>query len=165
MNAGTAQPKIVDGCAVAGPAGQRSKRAELLQKLGLETVDDALSYFPWRYEDRGNLKRIGQLAVGTYETVSGRIVSADVVSTKRKRVKIFELVVSDGSGMLVGSWFNQPFMKKVFREGQTVILSGVVKSNPYRGGLPQCVRQDQPSDAGPSGGTAGEGLSGLDGRR
>jgi ATP-dependent DNA helicase RecG len=113
------------------------KRAELLQKLGVTTMDDALSYLPWRYEDRGNLKKIGRLSYGSFETVSGEVVSAEVVQTKRQRVKVFELVVTDRSGMLVGSWYNQPFMKKMFRPGQRVILSGVVKSNPYRSGLPQ----------------------------
>jgi ATP-dependent DNA helicase RecG len=118
------------------------KRAELLKKLGIFTVDDALFYLPWRYEDRGNLKKIGRLTYGSYETVSGKVISADVAQTKRQRVKIFELVISDGSGMLVGSWFNQPFMKKTFKAGQQVILSGIVKSNPYRGGLPQIDNPD-----------------------
>jgi ATP-dependent DNA helicase RecG len=44
--------------------------------------------------------------------------------------------------MLVGSWFNQPFMKKVFKPGQRVLLSGIVKSNPYKGGLPQIDNPD-----------------------
>ncbi len=118
------------------------KRAELLQKLGITTIDDALTYLPWRYEDRGNLKKIGRLAYGSFETVSGEVVSAEVVQTKRQRVKVFELVITDRSGMLVGSWYNQPFMKKMFRPGQRVILSGVVKSNPFRSGLPQMDNPD-----------------------
>ncbi|HAK60888.1 MAG TPA: hypothetical protein DCO77_10980, partial [Nitrospiraceae bacterium] len=118
------------------------KRGELLRKLGINTVDDALWYFPWRYEDRGNLKKISRLTIGSYETVSGKVISADVVSTKRRWVKVFELVVSDGSGILVGSWYNQPFMQKSFRTGQTVILTGVVKSNPYKGGRPQIDNPD-----------------------
>jgi len=118
------------------------KRAETLRKLGIATVEDALSYFPWRYEDRGNLKRIGRLSFGSYETVSGEVVSAEVVQTKRQRVKIFELLITDKSGMLVGSWFNQPFMQKMFKPGQTVILSGIVKANPYKGGLPQIDNPD-----------------------
>ncbi len=118
------------------------KRAELLKKLGISTVEDALCYFPWRYEDRGNLKKISRLSYGTYETVSGEVVSAEVVQTKRQRVKVFELLITDKIGMLVGSWFNQPFMKKTFRPGQKVILSGVVKSNPYKGGLPQIDNPD-----------------------
>jgi ATP-dependent DNA helicase RecG len=118
------------------------KRAELLKKLGIFTVEDALFYLPWRYEDRGNLKKIGRLTYGSYETVSGEVVSADVVQTKRRHVKVFELVITDRSGMLVGSWFNQPFMKKTFRPGQKVILSGIVKSNPYKSGLPQIDNPD-----------------------
>jgi ATP-dependent DNA helicase RecG len=118
------------------------KRAELLRKIGIATVEDALSYIPWRYEDRGNLRKIARVAFGSYETISGEVVSAEVVATKRQRVKVFELVVTDKSGVLVGSWFNQPFMKKTFRKGQKVILSGVVKSNPYRGGAPQMDSPD-----------------------
>jgi ATP-dependent DNA helicase RecG len=65
-----------------------------------------------------------------------------VVQTKRQRVKVFELLITDKSGMLVGSWFNQPFMKKMFKPGQKVILSGIVKANPYKGGLPQIDNPD-----------------------
>jgi len=124
-------------CKGVGP-----KRALLLNKLGISTIEDALTYLPWRYEDRGNIKKIGRLAYGSFETVSGEVVSADVVQTRRQRVKVFELVITDGSGMLVGSWFNQPFMKKAFRSRQKVILSGIVKSNPYRSGLPQMDSPD-----------------------
>jgi ATP-dependent DNA helicase RecG len=127
----------VQYCKGIGP-----KRAELLKKLGIATVEDALSYLPWRYEDRGNLKKIGRLTFGSYETVSGEVVSAEVVSTKRQRVKIFELLITDKSGMLMGSWFNQPYMKKTFKPGQKVILSGVVKANPYKGGIPQIDNPD-----------------------
>ncbi len=113
------------------------KRAELLKKIGITTVQDALSYLPWRYEDRSNFKKIGRLNIGTYETVMGEVVSAEVARTKRQWVKVFELVITDRSGKLLGSWFNQPFMQKAFKVGQKVILSGIVKSNPYRGGIPQ----------------------------
>jgi ATP-dependent DNA helicase RecG len=118
------------------------KRAALLQKLGIAAIEDALLYLPWRYEDRGNLKKIGRLSYGSYETVTGQVVSAEVVQTKRQRLKVFELLITDKSGMLVGSWFNQPFMKKVFKPGQRVLLSGVVKSNPYKSGLPQIDNPD-----------------------
>jgi ATP-dependent DNA helicase RecG len=118
------------------------KRAALLQKLGIATIEDALLFLPWRYEDRGNLKKISRLSYGSYETVAGEVVNAEVVQTKRQRVKVFELLITDKSGMLVGSWFNQPFMKKIFKPGQRVLLSGVVKSNPYKGGLPQIDNPD-----------------------
>ncbi len=56
------------------------KRAGLLNKIGIVTVEDALFYLPWRYEDRGNLMKIGRLSYGSYETVSGKVVSAEVAS-------------------------------------------------------------------------------------
>jgi len=131
-----AQPLSLDTpiqyCKGIGP-----RRAELLKKLGIGTVEDALSALPWRYEDRSNLKKIARLSFGSYETVAGEVLSAEVVRTKRRGVKVFELVITDRTGVLVGSWFNQPFMQKTFRPGQKVILSGIVKSNPYRGGRPQ----------------------------
>jgi len=147
QSTGEEQPEVHKGLiALDTPVqyikGIGPKRAELLKKLGIETVDDALSYLPWRYEDRGNLKKIGRLSIGSYETVMGEVVSAKVAETRRRWVKVFELVITDRSGMLVGSWYNQPFMQKAFRVGQKVILSGVVKSNPYKGGLPQIDNPD-----------------------
>jgi ATP-dependent DNA helicase RecG len=127
----------VQYCKGIGP-----RKAELLAKLGIATVEDALFTLPWRYEDRGNLKKISSLAYGAYETVSGEVVSAEVVQTRRQRVKVFELVITDKTGILVGSWFNQPFMQKTFKAGQQVILSGIIKNNPYKGGLPQMDNPD-----------------------
>jgi ATP-dependent DNA helicase RecG len=122
----------VQYCRGIGP-----KRAELLKKLNIATVEDALFTVPWRYEDRGNLKKISRLSLGSYETVTGEVLTAEIVQTKRQRVKVFELTITDRTGILVGSWFNQPFMKKTFQPGQKVILSGIVKSNPFKGGRPQ----------------------------
>jgi ATP-dependent DNA helicase RecG len=127
----------VQYCRGVGP-----KLAALMKKLGIATVEDALAYLPWRYEDRGNLKRIARLTYGTFETVSGEVISAEVVQTRRKWVKVFELAIKDGTGVLVGSWFNQPFMQKSFRLGQKVILYGIVKANTFKGGRPQIDNPD-----------------------
>ena len=48
-------------------------------------------------------------------------------------MKIFELVVGDGTGIITAKWFNQPYMKNVFKVGQKVILNGKVKMNNYYG--------------------------------
>jgi len=105
----------------------------LLGRLDIRTARDALYYLPYRYEDRRNIKKICHLSYGIMETATGKIVSMDVVKLPRSHFKIFELVISDGTGVLKGKWFNQPFMKKNFSLGREVILSGVVKRNPYWG--------------------------------
>lgn len=113
--------------------GVGPKRAKLLTYLGIETVKDALYYLPYRYEDRSNIRKISDLIYGNMETVSGKVISAEVIKLPGRNLKIFELTVSDGSGLLKGKWFNQPFMKKNFKIGHKVLLYGTIKRNPYWG--------------------------------
>lgn len=113
--------------------GVGPQRTKLLNILGIKTAEDALYYLPYRYEDRKNIKKISNLRYGQLETVIGKVIAADVIKLPKSNLKIFELTVSDGSGLIKGKWFNQPFLKKNFEIGQEVVLSGVVKRNPYWG--------------------------------
>ncbi len=113
--------------------GVGPQREKLLKRLGIGTIRDALYYLPYRYEDRSALKKICQLTYGARETVMGHVVSSSIRNTPGKNFRIFELVINDGSGILKGKWFNQPFMRNTFAIGRTVLLSGTVKKNPYHG--------------------------------
>jgi ATP-dependent DNA helicase RecG len=110
------------------------ERAKLLEHLGIRTIRDALYSLPHRYEDRRTIKKIADVGPGRMETVRGRVVSSGIRSLGR-RVKMCEITVDDGSGLLKGKWFNQPFLKKVFREGSEVILSGTVGPHAHSGML------------------------------
>ena len=113
--------------------GVGPRRAKLLNTLGIKTAEEAFYYLPYRYEDRKNIKKISALGYGRLETVIGKVVAAEIIKLPKRNMKLFELTVSDGSGLVKGKWFNQPFLKKNFEVGQEVILSGVVKRNPYWG--------------------------------
>jgi ATP-dependent DNA helicase RecG len=126
-------PQISKDTPVQYVKGVGPARAKILGRLGIKTIEDILFYFPWRYEDRKNLKKICSLSYGEHETTLCEVVSANIITTPRKRMKIFELTVTDGSGSLKSKWFNQPYLKRYFSKGQKVILSGVVKGNPYTG--------------------------------
>ncbi|MGE5892810.1 MAG: ATP-dependent DNA helicase RecG [bacterium] len=108
-------------------------RAKQFQRLGIVSLEDALLYLPFRYEDRSALKKIVHLSSDQIATVCGNVVSAEVIVPRRKHFKIFELTVSDGSGIIKAKWYNQPFMKKVFKIGQQIFLSGNIRTNPYYG--------------------------------
>ncbi|WP_333654433.1 ATP-dependent DNA helicase RecG [Dissulfurispira sp.] len=114
--------------------GVGPQRARLLDRLGIKTVRDALFYLPYRYEDRSSIKKIALLRPEEINTVTGKILKADVIipNPRRPKLKIFELAVSDGSGLLRAKWFNQTYLKKIFKPGQEVVLYGTVKYN-YRG--------------------------------
>ncbi|MEW6067416.1 MAG: ATP-dependent DNA helicase RecG [Nitrospirota bacterium] len=113
--------------------GVGPKRVKLLARLGIKTVKDALYYLPYRYEDRSNIKKISDLKYENIETIYGKVVSAEIIKPPRKNFSIFELTINDGSGLLRGKWFNQPFMKKNFKIGDEVLLCGTVRRDYYWG--------------------------------
>lgn len=108
-------------------------RARHLERLGIRTLEDILYYLPWRYEDRKNLKKIRDLKYGNLETTTGRVVFSEVITTPKKKMRIFQITVSDDTGTLRCKWFNQPYLERYFKNGQRVILSGLVKANTYTG--------------------------------
>ncbi|MBI5213585.1 MAG: ATP-dependent DNA helicase RecG [Nitrospirae bacterium] len=117
--------------------GVGPQRARLLARLGIKTVRDALFYLPYRYEDRSAIKKIALLCPEEIQTVQGKIIKTDVVTptNKRPRLKIFEAVITDGSGALKAKWFNQVYLKNVFKTGQQVVLYGTVKVNYWGSGF------------------------------
>ncbi|HEC98047.1 MAG TPA: ATP-dependent DNA helicase RecG [Nitrospirae bacterium] len=117
-------------------------KAKLLARLEIKTVADALCHIPCRYEDRRLNCRIADLGYELLQSVTGKVISADIINTPRKNMKIFELVVGDGTGFLRAKWFNQPYMKKLFTAGKTVVLSGIVKRDPYSGAGPEMQNPD-----------------------
>ncbi|HDH50149.1 MAG TPA: ATP-dependent DNA helicase RecG [Nitrospirae bacterium] len=125
-----ARPALSGDTPVQYVKGVGPRRAQLLERLGIKTLEDILHYFPWRYEDRKNLKKISDLTYGSLETTAGQVVSSKIISTRRRGMKIFELLVTDNTGFLRCKWFNQPYMEKYFSKGQQVILSGTVKGMP-----------------------------------
>ena len=106
--------------------GVGPKRAEILSRLGLNTVEDMLWYFPRRYEDRSQFKPISKLNLGQNETVRGTILAMGFRRSK-SGVNIFELAVGDKSGVISAVWFNQPFLKRNFKIGDEIILYGKVE--------------------------------------
>lgn len=113
--------------------GVGPQRAKLLEKVGIKTVEDTLFFLPRRYEDRGNLKPISQLVSGEIQTVSGQVVAVDLLITPRRGMRILELALQDETGTLYAKWFNQPYLKKIFKKGQRLVLSGKLTTNRYYG--------------------------------
>src|ERR1051325_5156714 len=96
-------------------------RAAMLEAKGLVTVEDLLAYVPFRYEDRSNMKPIGQLAPGEMATVIAEVRSAKVSGFKRRNLGLFEARFTDASrAILVCKWFHGDYLTKVLAEGMKV---------------------------------------------
>ncbi|MEW6280636.1 MAG: ATP-dependent DNA helicase RecG [Candidatus Eremiobacterota bacterium] len=100
--------------------------AKRLLKLDLHTVEDLLLHFPRRWEDRTQIRPIGLVRDGAVETVEGKVGS---VNTKvpRPGMKILQALLSDNTGSLILTWFNQPHVAKQLLTGQTLAATGKVE--------------------------------------
>jgi len=104
-----------------GPAYQKR-----LKKMGLATVRDLLLYFPSRYDDFSNVIPIEEIKTGETVCVQGRISTVEHRKSFRKWMDIIEIIVEDQTGFVKATWFNQPYLEKTFKEGDTVFLAGKV---------------------------------------
>ena len=109
--------------------GVGPRLSEILGRKSIRTVGDALYFLPRKYEDRRRIKKISETIPNIIETIKGRIIMLDAVPYRGGRKRIFEMAVGDGSGTVIAKWFqfNERYMKKKFKKGQHIILSGEVK--------------------------------------
>jgi ATP-dependent DNA helicase RecG len=111
--------------------GVGPRRADSLARLGVHTARDLLFHAPRRYEDASTVTRIDAAQVGADVTVIGEVVSKGVLPT-RTGLRIFQLVLRDQSGSIECSFPGQPFLDRMFRRGDIVLVAGPVRFYPGR---------------------------------
>lgn len=106
--------------------GVGEKRENLFQKLGIYTVEDLLTSFPRRLEDRTQLRRIKDLQDGESALVEGVLRAKSKVKVK-PNLELVKAALDDGTGILFGVWFNQPWMWEQLEQGQRYAFYGKVQ--------------------------------------
>ena len=103
----------------------RGARGAALERLGLLRVRDALLHVPRRYLDFTARTSIALADVGADVTVVGRV---DRLRLKRPRprMQIVEMHVTDDTGVIMATFFKQPWIAEQVHEGDIVALSGKV---------------------------------------
>jgi len=98
-------------------------RLQGLQKLGITTIRELLVHYPLRYNDFSEIVSLARAPLGEVSSVMGTV---DEVKVKRirKRMVIVELSLVDDSGVMLASWFNQPWIAKTLTQGTRVLLRG-----------------------------------------
>lgn len=104
---------------------------ERLKYLGLETVEDLLLYFPFRYEDYSQTIDVGDVQEGLQVTIKAKIgLIANKRSFRKKRM-ITEAVISDETGQMRIVWFGQPYIMKNLQAGDEVFFSGKITRDAF----------------------------------
>ena len=105
-----------------------AKQLSNLKSLGINTIYDLIYYFPRAYDDRTNIKKIGELKFNEYVVLKANVMSV-VNLTVRNGKKIVKAMVSDGTGIMEILWFGMPYIKKSLRIGEEYLFIGQTKKS------------------------------------
>lgn len=108
--------------------GVGPSRVQLLNKLGIFTLKDLITYYPRTYEDRSKPKNIAECING--DEVLIEAVACGKLSDVRLRGKTMQkLLVRDETGSCTITWFNQSYLKNKFEVGKKYKFYGKITNN------------------------------------
>ena len=113
-------PKLGDSVQYLKGVGPR--RAELLARIGVRTIGDALQFFPRKYIDRGRVVPISQVRPGREQAVRGRILE---MRSPRWGERL-EAMIQDDTGTMRIIWFHARFLVKSLQTGAEYLFYGRV---------------------------------------
>lgn len=100
-------------------------REKQLNKLGIETVEDLIEYFPRDYKDRTDFVNISEINEGDTVNIRAKVQVKPEFS-KIKALTIVKARLGDNSGVIEAVWFNQPYMRNNLVPGREYIFTGKV---------------------------------------
>jgi len=109
--------------------------SDILSKKEIKCVEDLLFYFPRKYEDRRNIKKISSIDKLERVVIFGKVIDFNVTRLRSK--KIYNVVISDGTGTLNLVWFtaNEKYLKNTYKTGVNIVVSGEISYNNYNKNL------------------------------
>jgi len=126
-------PLIVDSPLdqkLSGALGARTAAA-FAKAFGIATVGDLLTHYPRRYARRGELTDLTHLPVDENVTIVAEVIDVRERPMRAKKGSILEVRITDGTGMLTLTFFNQTWRSKDLHKGVRGIFAG--KVGEYRG--------------------------------
>ena len=102
-------------------------RVKLLNKLNIFTLKDLITYFPRNHEDRSIPKKISDCVDGEEVLIKG-IAVTKVTETKTRKLSIYKLLIRDESESCTITWFNQKYIKDLFKVGHVYNFYGKIET-------------------------------------
>jgi len=110
--------------------GDRSAKA-LQSAFGYTLVGQLVAHYPRRYATRGELTSIAGVPVGEMATLVAEVVSVSTRGMRARTGSVLEVIISDGTGLVTLTFFNQAWRAKDLVPGVRGIFAG--KVGLYRG--------------------------------
>ncbi|MGA0566327.1 ATP-dependent DNA helicase RecG [Rathayibacter sp. KR2-224] len=123
---------------LAAALGQR-QAAMFARAFGHRTVGDLLMHYPRRYAHRGELTKLADLPTDEDVTIVAEVQRCTSRPMRQRRGSILEVIISDGTGSMSLTFFNQAWRANELVPGRRGIFAG--KVNRYKG-APQLTHPD-----------------------
>jgi ATP-dependent DNA helicase RecG len=125
MSAGHASLALLSADITAVP-GVGPTMATKLQSVGIRTIRDLLLYVPRQHLDYSKLTKIADIPFQEVTTTVGLIWEVETRRMNNGRTRTI-VRISDATGQLHVSWFNQPYLQKQLSaaRGEYLVVTGV----------------------------------------
>jgi ATP-dependent DNA helicase RecG len=128
----SASPPIRLTTNIADVPGVGSTRARAFRRIGIRCAADLMLHFPMRFVQRHDVQTIAQLSEQAHalDTSSSEITAQGVVASTRQapgRQPRFEATLEDGTGTMLLTWFNAPWMRNRLHPDQAIRATGRLK--------------------------------------
>ena len=104
--------------------GVGEKRAELLQKKGIDTVGALLRFYPRAYLDWQNITPISECPEGENVCVRAEITSPVKTVNIRRGMTLYKFAAADDSGVIEVTLFNRKYLAENLRQGRSYLFYG-----------------------------------------
>ena len=105
--------------------GVGPNRVKLLNKIGIFTLEDLISYYPRTYEDRSKPKTLYECQDGE-EALIEAVALGRLTDVRLKGKTMQKLLINDGTLTATVTWFNQSYLKTKFEKGEKYRFYGKI---------------------------------------
>lgn len=105
---------------------------DVLDEMGLKTVEDLLLYLPRSHEDLSRVGTIASSPVGEKATVRGTVENIKLVRLRGGKVLVQARFTDTDGDTAEVVWFNQAHIKRMLSDGMEVVLTGKIVERGYK---------------------------------
>ena len=131
--------------------GIGEKKAQALNKLGVFSLYDLISYFPRRYEDRSAVRRIADTVPDEPVCILATVADTPRLARIRRGMELVKFRAVDDSGSVDITYFNQSYVKDQIERGETYVFYGKVEQRGGRRTMANPVHEKEGAPGGVTG--------------
>ncbi len=102
-------------------------------KLGIETIEDLIYFYPRSYQDRTRIRHLSDCKTGEYIGVIVKIIGNGTdIRVHGRKLTITKVNIEDKGTFGEAIWYNKPFVKNALKPGKIYYLYGKINRNFYK---------------------------------